>query len=100
MNAIILRNGAREDEGGSGVDAWHRLDEIRVPVTVACGELDVPFLIARSRELPTRLRNGRYRQLPGVAHQPYLGQPGQGADLVLGSLTAGGAPPEHRGGAR
>jgi hypothetical protein len=27
MNAIILRNGAREDEGGSGVDAWHRLDE-------------------------------------------------------------------------
>jgi pimeloyl-ACP methyl ester carboxylesterase len=32
MNAIILRNGAREDEGGSGVDAWHRLDEIQVPV--------------------------------------------------------------------
>src|SRR5499427_8917912 len=82
MNAIILRNGAREDEGGSGVDAWHRLDEIRVPVTVACGELDAPFLIARSRELPTHLRNGRYRQLPGMAHQPYLEQPGQVADLV------------------
>ena len=89
MNAIILRNGAREDEGGSGVDAWHRLDEIRVPVTVACGELDVPFLIARSRELPTRLRNGRYRQLPGMAHQPYLEQPGQVADLVLGALKGG-----------
>jgi pimeloyl-ACP methyl ester carboxylesterase len=86
MNAIILRNGAREDEGGSGVDAWHRLDEIRVPVTVACGELDVPFLIARSRELPGRLRGGRYRQLPGMAHQPYLEQPGHVADLVLGAL--------------
>ena len=81
MNAIILRNGAREDEGGSGVDAWHRLDEIRVPVTVACGELDVPFLIARSRELPGRLRGGRYRQLPGMAHQPYLEQPGQVAEI-------------------
>ncbi len=30
MNAIILRNGAREDEGGSGVNAWRRLDEIQV----------------------------------------------------------------------
>ena len=44
MNAIILRNGAREDEGGSGVDAWRRLDEVQVLVTVACGDLDVPFL--------------------------------------------------------
>lgn len=41
MNAIVLRNDAREGEGGSGVDAWHRLDQIRVPVTAACGELDV-----------------------------------------------------------
>jgi pimeloyl-ACP methyl ester carboxylesterase len=89
MNAIILGNGAREDDGGSGVDAWHRLDEIGVPVTVACGELDVPFLIARSRELPGRLRGGRYCQLPGMAHQPYLEQPGQVADLVFGALDRG-----------
>jgi pimeloyl-ACP methyl ester carboxylesterase len=89
MNAIILRNGAREDEGGSGVDAWHRLDEIGVPVTVACGELDVPFLITRCRELPGRLRRGRYRQLPGMAHQPYLEQPGQVADLVLDAFNEG-----------
>ena len=89
MNAIILRNGAREDEGGSGVDAWHRLDEVRVPVTVACGELDVPFLIARSRELASRLPRGRYRELPGMAHQPYLEQPDQAADLVPGALDGG-----------
>lgn len=89
MNAIILRNGAREDAGGSGVDAWHRLGEIGVPVTVACGELDVPFLIARSREVAGRLRGGRYRQLPAMAHQPYLEQPGQVADLVLGALKEG-----------
>ena len=89
MNAIILGNGAREDEGGSGVDAWRRLDEVQVPVTVTCGELDVPFLIARSRELAGRLPNGRHRQLPGMAHQPYLEQPGQVADLVLDALDQG-----------
>jgi pimeloyl-ACP methyl ester carboxylesterase len=89
MNAIILRNGAREDEGGSGVDAWHRLDEVQVPATVACGELDVPFLLARSRELADRLGGGRYCELRGVAHQPYLEQPGEVADLVLGALDRG-----------
>jgi pimeloyl-ACP methyl ester carboxylesterase len=87
MNTVILRNAAREDEGGSGVDAWRRLEEIRVPVTVACGELDVPFLIARSRELAGRLPGGRYRELPGMAHQPYLEQPGQVAHLLLGALA-------------
>src|SRR5947199_343013 len=78
--------------GGSGVDAWHRLEEIRVPVTVACGQLDAHFLIPRSRELAGRLPGGRYRELPGMAHQPYLEQPGQVADLVLAALAAA----EHR----
>jgi pimeloyl-ACP methyl ester carboxylesterase len=87
MNAIILRNRAREDEGGSGVDAWRRLDEVQVAVTVACGELDVPFLIGRSRELAGLLRNGRFRKLPGMAHQPYLERPGEVADLVLGAVA-------------
>ena len=50
------------------MDAGRRLEKIQVPVTVACGELDVPFLIARSRELAGRLPDGRYRELPGIAH--------------------------------
>jgi pimeloyl-ACP methyl ester carboxylesterase len=89
MNAIILGNAGREDEGGSGVDAWHRLDEVQVPVTVACGELDVPFILSRSRELAGLLPGGRYRELPGMAHQPYLEDPGQVADLLLGALASG-----------
>jgi pimeloyl-ACP methyl ester carboxylesterase len=88
MNAIILHNGDREDEGGSGVDAWSRLDEVQVPVTVACGELDVPFLVARSQELAARLPRARYRELPGMAHQPYLEDPGQVADVLLAALAA------------
>jgi len=88
MNAVILRNGAREDEGGSQVNAWSRLDEVHVPVVVACGELDVPFLIDRSRELAGRLPHGRYHELPGMAHQPYLEHPGTVADLILRASTA------------
>jgi pimeloyl-ACP methyl ester carboxylesterase len=86
MNAIILRNGDREDEGGAGVDAWHRLDEVGVPATVACGEFDVPFLLARCRELAGRLPRGRYQELPGMAHEPFLEDPGQVADLLLGAM--------------
>ena len=88
MNAVILRNEGREDDGDSGTDAWHRLNEVQVPVTVACGGLDVPFIIARSRELAGRLRGASYRELPGMAHQPYLERPGQVADLVLSTLAA------------
>jgi pimeloyl-ACP methyl ester carboxylesterase len=89
MDEIILRNGADEGEGASGVDAWDRLGEIRVPVTLACGELDVPFLIDRSRELAGRLPGARYLELPGMAHQPYLEQPAQVAELILGALGCG-----------
>jgi pimeloyl-ACP methyl ester carboxylesterase len=89
MNAIILRGEGREDEGDSDVDAWHRLAEVKVPVTVACGEFDVPFILARCRELAGLLPRGRYRELPAMAHQPYLEDPGQVADLVLDALAAG-----------
>jgi pimeloyl-ACP methyl ester carboxylesterase len=87
MNAIILRNGDREDGGGSGVDAWHRLEEIQAPAMVGCGGLDVPFLIARSRELAGRLPRAQFRELPGMAHQPYLEAPAVVADLVLAALA-------------
>jgi pimeloyl-ACP methyl ester carboxylesterase len=83
MNAVILRNGAPEQAGASGIDAWNRLEEVRVPVTVACGELDAPFLISRNREVAGRLPNAQYHDLPGVAHQPYLEQPRAVAELVL-----------------
>jgi pimeloyl-ACP methyl ester carboxylesterase len=89
MNAIILRNGVPEDAGDSGVDAWNRLGEVPVPVTVACGDLDVPFLIAQSRMLAERLPRGRYHVLPGVAHQPYLEKPDMVARLVMDALKEG-----------
>ncbi len=87
MNAAILRNGVPEEAGASGVDAWNRLEEVGVPVTVACGELDVPFVIDRSRQLAGRLPRARYHDLPGVAHQPYLEQPATVAHLVMQAIA-------------
>jgi pimeloyl-ACP methyl ester carboxylesterase len=89
MNAIILRDAADEGKGGSGVEAWPRLAEIQVPVTVACGQFDVPVLIDRSRDLAGRLPKGRYRELPAMAHQPYLEDPGQVAELIRGAIAGG-----------
>ena len=91
MNGIIIRNGAPEDAGGSGVDAWNRLAEVQVPVTVACGGFDLPFLLARCRELAARLPRGSFRELPEMAHQPYLEHPDQVADLLLTAIRAGAA---------
>jgi pimeloyl-ACP methyl ester carboxylesterase len=36
------------------------------------------------------LPSGRYRELRGMAHQPYLEDPGQVADLLLDALAAAG----------
>ena len=92
MNAIIIGYGDTEDRGGSDTGAWDRLSEIRVPVTVACGDLDVPFLVSRSRELADRLPRGQHEVLPGLAHQPYLEQPALVAELITEAM-AGGRPP-------
>jgi pimeloyl-ACP methyl ester carboxylesterase len=87
MNAIVVRNDVPESAGASGVDAWNRLAEVRVPVTVACGDVDVPFVLACCRELADRLPDGRFQQLPGMAHQPYLEQPDTVAQLVMDAVT-------------
>lgn len=75
MNGIALKSGTPEDAGKSGVDTWSRLGEVRVPVTVACGDLDVPFLVERSEEVVRRLPKATYRTLEGVAHLSELEQP-------------------------
>jgi pimeloyl-ACP methyl ester carboxylesterase len=87
MNAIIIGNDAPEGAGDNGVDAWSRLAEITVPVTVACGALDARFIIERTRELARRLPKASYVELPGVAHQPYLEQPAAVAGLIRDAIA-------------
>ena len=89
MNAIIIGNGVPETAGAAGIDAWHRLAEIKIPVTVACGDLDVPFLVDRCRLLADRLPAARHHVLAGMAHQPYLESASTVAQLIRSAVTGG-----------
>lgn len=89
MIGIILRNNVSEDAENSGVDAWRRLDEIAVPTTVACGDLDLPHVIGNSRQLAERISGARHHLLPGMAHLPYLEDPGTVAQLIADTIAAG-----------
>ena len=84
MNAIALRAEAQSPAGAgnSKIDAWSRLAEISVPVTVAWGELDVEVLNERCRELIERLPTASGGELPHLAHLPDLEDPDLVADLI------------------
>jgi pimeloyl-ACP methyl ester carboxylesterase len=94
MNAAALRNAAPAGAGASGLHTWDRLDEIQLPTSVACGELDVPFMIDRCEDLATRMPNACFRMLPGVAHLPYLENPAMVADLIMEVTNTGPRGPQ------
>jgi pimeloyl-ACP methyl ester carboxylesterase len=89
MNAIVIGNDVAETVGATDLDTWHRLAEITVPVTVACGDLDVPFLVERCRLLADRLPAARHQVLTGLAHQPYLESASTVAQLIRTAVTPG-----------
>jgi pimeloyl-ACP methyl ester carboxylesterase len=82
MNALVLRNGGPEHAGASPAEAWNQLEKIDIPVAVACGDLDLPFVVHRGEQLAARLAAGRSRVLPGTAHLPYLEQPDLVAQVI------------------
>lgn len=87
MNRVLLANAVPEEAGASGVDAWSQLCDVRTPATVACGDLDVSFVVERSRELAERLPNGQHRLLPGMAHLPQLEDSVAVAGVILHALA-------------
>ena len=87
MNAIALSHDAEDQALPSEVDAWHRLDQIRVPVTVAWGDLDIPAMIDHSRHLAEHLPEAHGRVIPQTAHLPYLERPDLVADLIREAVT-------------
>jgi pimeloyl-ACP methyl ester carboxylesterase len=83
MNGLALRSDVPEGAGTSGLDAWARIEDIRVPAVLAWGDLDLPIVVDRSRALARRLPGLREtRVLAGTAHLPYLEQPRAVAELV------------------
>ena len=88
MNGTALANESEDESGESGVDAWQRLEEVRVPVSVAWGDLDLGPVIARSRDVADRVADLRGQDVfPGTAHLPYLERPEDVAALVRGAVT-------------
>jgi pimeloyl-ACP methyl ester carboxylesterase len=87
MNRRILANEGSEDAGGSDVHAWSRLGEIRVPVTVIWGELDVPVVVAQCRAVSELIAGARAHELAGVAHLPSLERPEELAALIQDSTS-------------
>ena len=78
-----------ETEGAACVDAWHRLAEIKVPVTVACGDLDVPFVVDRCRLLAgLALPAARYHVLTGRRTSP-TESASTVAQLIRAAVTEG-----------
>lgn len=88
MNAVILSNEVDGDEGNSGIDAWLRLASVTVPTTVMWGELDVPFIVERSRTLSERLPVASSCVIANAARLPYLERPAVVARLVTEPLLA------------
>jgi pimeloyl-ACP methyl ester carboxylesterase len=88
MNGIALASGMDDDAGASGIDAWARLEEIRVPTAVGWGDLDIPVIADRSREVADRVADLRAREVfAGTAHLPYLERPEQVARFIRAAIA-------------
>lgn len=74
MNAIALR-ALSPGEEREEAPAWLRLNEIRAPTLVVCGDLDFPHLQDRCAHIARTVPGARSVILPGTAHLPSLEQP-------------------------
>jgi pimeloyl-ACP methyl ester carboxylesterase len=74
MNRIALR-AADPGQESEPPDAWSRLSEVRCPVLVVAGDLDLAHIRARAEELASRIPGGRFAVMAGAAHLPGLEQP-------------------------
>lgn len=74
MNAIALHAPAI-GELQPAPDAWPRLEALAVPTHVVCGDLDLPYLVQRCRQMAERIPDARHVAMPGVAHLPSLEAP-------------------------
>jgi len=56
-------------------DAWSRLSEVRCPVLVVVGDLDMAHFQQRCRELAARIAGAQLHVMQGTAHMPAFEQP-------------------------
>jgi pimeloyl-ACP methyl ester carboxylesterase len=71
MNGRALR-ADHPGKPAESIDAWSRLDEIRVPVLVLVGELDMPDIKAIDEQLAAAVAGARLVWLDDTAHLPHF----------------------------
>jgi pimeloyl-ACP methyl ester carboxylesterase len=81
MNRIAL-HAADPGQESEAPDAWSRLSEVRCPVLVVVGDLDLVHIRARAGELAARIPGARFSVMEGAAHLPGLEQPAAFAALL------------------
>jgi pimeloyl-ACP methyl ester carboxylesterase len=86
MNRIILVNEQTGTQATRGEPVWDHLAGITQPVLVLCGSLDLPYLLALSRDLTAALPAGRYEEISGTAHLPQLEQPDELARRIAQAI--------------
>ncbi len=67
---------------GALAPLWQRLDELRMPVTLASGERDVKFT-AIARQMADGIPNARVSVVAGAGHAVHLEEPARVAELIL-----------------
>lgn len=78
---------------GSDVDAapsFPRLGELSMPALVICGDLDLPHIQERCRQIVPMMLNASHAGLTGTAHLPSLDRPAE-VTRLLSAFVARGA---------
>ena len=90
MNVAALASEAERErlERDPEIPAWDRLAALTMPVTIACGLLDVGAVIDEGRAIADRIPGARFSELEDVAHLPSLEAPERIADLVRRTVLA------------
>jgi pimeloyl-ACP methyl ester carboxylesterase len=70
-------------------DAWSRLAEVRCPVLVVVGDLDLGHIQRRCRELASRIDGAHLHVMEGAAHLPGFEQPAAFATVLRTFLDQG-----------
>jgi pimeloyl-ACP methyl ester carboxylesterase len=86
MNRIALGAPSPGHEPAA-IDAWARLAEVRCPVLVVVGDLDMRHIVERCRELAHRIGGAQLVVMEGAAHLPALEQPEAFAGLLQRFLS-------------
>jgi pimeloyl-ACP methyl ester carboxylesterase len=90
MNMAALASDTHRErlERDPGILAWDRLQRLAMPVTVACGLLDVGAVIDQGRAIADRIPGAQFSELEDVAHLPALEAPERVAELVRRAVLA------------